>query len=264
MFSALNSLSKISSSKGLRTALSPKDLQCLSQIILSGKIPIDRLCKMISYEAIEDFIAMVASTPEQKNEELISKIKMIPLYVLNLCMINLSGENNIDAIKFLNEIGCDIDCDISQACRENRESCPFDNGDFYMNKIKNPLEVAAKHGSLEVMNYLINEGAACDDNLFKLAATNNHILIIKLLIENNLVDSVLALKYASFIGNIDIVQSILKNTSISPAGAEESLQISLCKDNFDVALYLLNSGINLPQAEISLKEETRIFSFFRW
>ena len=89
--------------------------------------------------------------------------------------------------------------------------------DGFQSRINNDLINSSKDGHLEVVKYLIKNGAnvhAMNDKALICASNNGHLEIVKYLIKNGAnvhADNDYALRYASNNGHLEIVKYLIKN-----------------------------------------------------
>ena len=116
------------------------------------------------------------------------------------------------------------------------------------------LKLASKNGQLEVVKYLVSEGADINNNhpwhghALGLAAKKGHLEVVKYLIEkgaNIHADNDLALQWASGNGHLDVVKYLVESGADIHADDDHALQRASKNGHLSVVKYLVQNGADI-------------------
>ena len=122
-------------------------------------------------------------------------------------------------------------------------------------KENSALKSASEHGNLEVVKYLVEQGADIheeDDMVLQLASENGHRKVVEYLIEkgaNIHANNDWALMVASRDGHLDVVEYLVESGADIHAREDEALEWASENGHLDVVEYLVEQGVDADNAE---------------
>jgi len=114
-----------------------------------------------------------------------------------------------------------------------------------------PLRKAARYGHLEVVKYLLEQGADLHvDNDYPLrkAARYGHLEVVKYLLEQGAdlhVDNDYPLRYAAENGHLEVVKYLLEQGADLHAGDNDALRWAALRGHLEIVKYLVEQGADL-------------------